>query len=356
MDAEKQKQKHASIQDVATRAGVSITTVSRVINNVEYPVSPNLRKRVLDAIDELSYLPNMSAQQLRRTFNNVIGLIVRDISDSYFGEIAKGVTEKALELGYLSFVCNTGREPMNELKYHELLWQHRVRGIILAGGGMDTPQYLEILQRQKTRSEHYGLRIVALAPQGMSLRAVTVDYTEIAETITSYLLARGHRHVALITGRKDVITCQHHLVGYKRGLERYGLKYDPRLVVYGDFTESEGYNSLMELLARKAQFTAVFAGSDTLATGVLQALYHKNIHVPGDISIMSIGDLPQSRYTTPPLTTVQIPRYSMGSSAVELIVNKEKTAETEDVVFHAVVVERSSVRDLRPPKQNGKPV
>jgi LacI family transcriptional regulator len=215
---------------------------------------------------------------------------------------------------------------------------------------MNTQQYREILQKQKARSEHYGLRLVALAPQGIPLRAVTVDYSEIAETITSYLLAREHRNVALITGRTDVITCQHHLAGYRRGLERYGLKYDSRLVVYGDFTESEGYNSLMELLARKVQFSAVFAGSDTLATGVLHALYHKNIRVPGDVSVMSIGDLPQSRYSTPPLTTVQIPRYTMGSSAVELIVNQDKVEKTKDIIFHPVVVERSSVRDLRPPE------
>jgi LacI family transcriptional regulator len=350
MSAERQIEKYTSIRDVAARAGVSITTVSRVINNVDYPVSQSMRQRVLDAIDELGYLPNKSAQHLRRTFNNVIGLIVRDISESYFGEIAKGVTEKALELGYLSFVCNTGREPQNELRYHELLWQHRVRGIILAGGGMDTPQYREILQKQIARSEQYGLRIVSLAPQGMSMRAVTVDYVEIAETITSYLLARGHRNIALVTGRKDVITCQHHLAGYRRGLERYGLSYDERLAVYGDFTESDGYNGLMELLARKDHFTAVFAGSDTVATGVLQALSHKNLHVPQDISIMSIGDLPQSRYTTPPLTTVRIPRYNMGSCAVELIIGQEDAPESKDVTFHPVVVERSSVRELRSSK------
>jgi LacI family transcriptional regulator len=329
-----------------------MSTVSRVINNSEYPVSEHARQRVLKAVDELNYLPNRSAQQLRRTFNDVIGLIVRDISDNYFGEIAKGVTEKAMELGYLSFVCNTGREPQNELKLHELLWQHRVRGIILAGGGMNTPEYRSMLERQISRFAEYGLQLVSLAPQGMPVRSVTVDYVEVARLITSFLLARGHRSIALVTGRKDVTTCQQHQTGFQRALDDAGLHEAHRRIYYGDFTEEEGYRNTVQLLATGVEFTAVFCGSDSIAIGVLQALHHRNLRVPEDVSVMGIGDLPQSRYSNPPLTTVRIPRYEMGARAVELAVGRVQAEE--DIWFHPSIVERGSIRDVRPRDQEAR--
>lgn len=323
-----------------------MSTVSRVVNNADYPVSQKARDRVLEAVRELNYLPNRSAQQLRRTFNDVIGLIVRDISDSYFGEIAKGVTEKAMELGYLSFVCNTGREPQNELRFHELLWQHRVRGIILAGGGMTTPEYTQMLERQVSRFTEFGLRIVSLAPQGMSLPSVSVDYVEIARMTTAFLLGHGHEHIALVTGRADVATCQHHRRGFREALSHAQLPFDEDDILYGDFTEEEGYRNMTRLLSSERKHTAVFCGSDSIAIGVLQALHHRNLRVPEDMSIIGIGDLPQSRYSNPPLTTVRIPRYDMGARAVELMTMKDETQKS--VWFHPSIVERGSIRDIRP--------
>ena len=341
--------RHVSMEDVARRAGVSLATVSRVVNNVDYPVSDSIRERVHTAVDELNYLPNISAQLLRKSFNNLIGLIVRDIADSYFGEIARGVTEKALELGYLSFVCNTGREAATELRYHELLWQHRVRGIILAGGGIDTGEYNDMLGRQISRFHTYGLRIVSLAPQGVPVTSVSVDYTEVASMITEYLLGRSHNKIAVITGRDDVVTSVHHITGYRSTIKKFGVPYDERRIVYADFTEADGYKGLISLLARKVSFSALFCGSDTIAMGALQALSHKNLYVPKDISIISVGNLPQSRFTSPPLTTVQIPRYEIGAHAVELIAGDQEFSESNPEVFtyHPIIIERSSVKDLR---------
>lgn len=335
------------MQDVAHRAGVSLATVSRVVNETDYPVSESVRNRVLTAVEELNYVPNIQAQQLRTRSNNVIGLIVRDIADSYFGELARAVTERALELGFLSFVCNTGREPRNELRYHELLWQHRVRGIILAGGGMSTVAYRQMLERQAQRFKDHGMRIIALAPQGVEIRSVSVNYVEVAEMITHYVIARAHRSIALITGREDVVTCAEHLQGYKNALKEGGLPFREDLVVYSDFTEASGYKSMMELLSRNLSFSAVFCGSDTIAIGALQALSHKNRHVPRDVSVLSIGDLPQAQYTTPPLTTVRIPRRQMAEHAVNAIIGEAEEEGEGDFLFHPELIERSSVLDLR---------
>lgn len=339
------KQKRVSITDVAQRAGVSITTVSRVINNVDYPVSPEARERVMAAVRELNYTPNLSAQYLRKSFNNVIGLIVRDIANPYFGEIGKAVTETAMQMGYLSFVCNTGRDPKEELRIQELLWQHRVQGIILAGGGMNTPEHVDILQKQIERWHDQRFVIVSVAPQALPVRLVSVDYVHVAHMMTSYLMAKGHRSIGFITGRPDVVTCQYHIQGYKKALHQQNIEFDGRYVVHQDFTETGGYRGLMELLSREHGITAVCTGSDIIATGALQAAQHRNMGVPRDLSIIGIGDLPQARYTSPPLTTVEVPRYEMGRKAAEIILSGELDTKS-DVVFQPHIVERSSVSEL----------
>lgn len=333
-----------SIHDVARQAGVSITTVSRIINNTDYPVSPAFRRRVLQAVEELHYVPSISAQGLRRSFNNVIGLIVRDISDHYFGEIARGVTERAMERGYLSFVCNTGRNPENEMTYHELLWQHQVRGIILGGGGIGTEEYGKILSRQLRRCERYGLRLVGIGPHGKNVPMVTVDYAGVARSIAGRLLASGHRRIAFVTGSRPVFTSLEHIAGYRQVLEEHGVPFDAGLVLYRDFTERGGYEGCRQLLAGGRPFTAVCAGSDTIAIGVLHALKEAGRRVPEEVSVIGIGDIPPARYMAPPLTTMRIPRYEMGVRAVDII-TAEAAAPEHPVVLATELVERQSVRE-----------
>lgn len=335
--------KRTSINDVARRAGVSISTVSRIINNTGYPVSAGVRRKVLRAVEELHYAPSLAAQGLRRSFSNVIGLIVRDIADHYFGEIARGVTERALQLGYLCFVCNTGRDPENEMSYHELLWQHRVKGIILGGGGIDTPEYQRLLAKQLHRCEQYGLRLVGLGPQGRRVPSVTVDYARVAGVIAGRLLDEGHREIAFITGSRRVFTSLEHVAGLRAALETRGLRLDERLVLYGDFTERDGYECCRELLSRGRPFTGVCAGSDTIAIGVLHALSEAGRRVPDDVSVIGVGDIPPARYMAPPLTTLRIPRYEMGVRAVEIIAGEAATPE-QPIVLSPELVERRSVR------------
>ncbi len=345
MATSSERQRRVSITDVAQKAEVSITTVSRVINNVDYPVSQEARDRVLDAVQELNYTPNLSAQYLRKSFNNVIGLIVRDIANPYFGEIGKAVTEMAMGMGYLSFVCNTGRDPEEEVRIQELLWQHRVQGIILAGGGMSSPDHVKVLEKQIERSREHGFVIVSVAPQALPVRLVSVDYVHVAHMMTSYLAARGHRRIGFISGRADVLTCQHHVEGYKAAVNKAGLSFDEQYIVHEDFTETGGYRGLMDLLSRRLGITAICAGSDIIATGALQAAQHRNMSVPRDLSVIGVGDLPQARYTSPPLTTVVIPRYEMGRKAVELVLRGE-VETSPDIMFQPQIIERSSVAEL----------
>ncbi|MHB1393674.1 MAG: LacI family DNA-binding transcriptional regulator [Clostridia bacterium] len=335
-----------SIEDVAKLAGVSISTVSRVISKSDYPISEKTRRKVLKAAEELHYLPNIAAQQLKKEFNNIIGLMVRDISDPYFGEIAKGVTERASELGYLSFVCNTGRSPEREVEYHEVLWQYRVKGIILAGGGFDTEEYKAELMEQLERYKNYGLKIVALAPQGIELPYVTIDNINVGSMITQYLVDRGHCRIAFISGPDNVFTAKERLNGYQDVLIKNGITLNEALVVNSDFSWKGGYEACLELLSHDIQFTSLCCANDNIAIGAMHALREKGLKIPDDISVISIGDITQSKYSDPPLTTAFFPRYEIGKKSVDVIAGLSDLAEHASIVFRSKIIERESVREL----------
>lgn len=336
-----------SIEDVANLAGVSITTVSRVINNKNHPVSEKIKKKVQQAVQELGYVPDRFAQNLRQNFSNIIGLITRDISDPYFGTVARAVTEQANYYGVMSFVCNTGRDPFNELQYHDLLWQHKVRGIILAGGGFDSDDYRSKLIEQINRYANHGNRIIALAPQGFDTPYVMIDNRSVGEMITDYLIKLGHRRIAFVSGPEKVFTAVERLDGYKLSLIKHGLVFEDSLVAYSNFSWEGGYESTQALLQKNIPFTGLCCANDNIAFGALHALKEHGINVPEQVSVISVGDLPMAEYMSPPLTTVHVPLYEMGVKAVDMIMGKEPLDEKSNVIFKTSLIERQSVSNIK---------
>lgn len=335
-----------TIVDVARQAGVSVTTVSRIINNVSYPVASETREKVLKAIEALQYIPNKAAQGVRRNASDIIGLIVRDISDSYFGEIAKGVTNRASKLGCLSFVCNTGRNPRDELMYHDLLWQHRVKGIILTGGGLDQEDYKQKLLQQMDRHKKYGLRIVTLAPQGVSMPYVMINDFEAGRSIAQYLIDRGHKKIGFIGGPKKVFTSIERLRGHQSAMCGAGLDCRDEYAVTSDFSQAGGFEACRRLLLQENGCTAICCANDNIAVGAMSAIRQAGLKIPGNISMISIGDISEAKYMHPPLTTLQIPHYEMGKMAVDYIVNGEENIK---ITMDVSIVERQSVRVLDAP-------
>lgn len=337
-----------SIEDVANLAGVSITTVSRVINNKDYPVAEKTKKKVLKAVKDLNYFPDFAAQNLRNNFSNTIGLITRDISDPYFGIIARAVTERASYYGILSIVCNTGRNPVNELQYHDLLWQHKVRGIILSGGGLDADDYRYKLQEQIKRYNDHGNRIVALAPQGLEMPYVMIDNRAAGEMITDYLIDQGHRRIAFVGGPEKIYSALERASGYKLSLNKHGLNFDAALLTHGQFSWESGYEAAKNLLRENISFSGVCCANNDIAFGVLQALKEKGIDVPGQVSVISIGDLPMAAHVSPPLTTAHVPLYDMALRAVDVIMDGAKPDENASVIFKTPIVKRQSVAKYMP--------
>lgn len=337
--------KRVSISDIARAANTSTATVSRVINDIGYPVSQELRERVLQVVESLHYSPSFSAQRLKQDFNHMIGLIARDISADFFGEIAKGATERAMELGYLSFICNTGRKPSNEMEFHELLWRNRVKGIVLMGGGFNTDAYRNMLQRQLERAMYFGFRIVATAPQGIDMPSVQVDNRAIADFITEYLVQRHHRTIALITGDTNVFTSMEHEEGFRQALTRHHLPIHNSLIQLHSFTEHAGYRCCKEMLRHNPRPSAICCGCDPIAIGVIHAAHEAQLKIPDDLSVISIGDTSLANYLNPPLTSMHVPRYEMGAKAVEMILASPHD-QAEKIIMPATVIERDSVREL----------
>lgn len=337
--------KRVSIADVAKMAGVSISTVSRVINNTGYPVSHEVQERIRSAVRQLNYTPSLAAQRLRSDFNPVIGLIVRDIASTFFGEIAKGATERAMELGYLSFVCNTGRNAANEMEFHELLWKNRVRGILLIGGGINTPEYQSMLAKQMERCNRFGLRIVANSPQGIDIPTITIDLISISAQIVDYFLERGHRSIGLITGEHWVTSSLLHYQGFTKAMNAAGVPVHPGLVKFDAFTERGGYTSCLEMLQHDPKPTAIYCSCDPIAVGALHALHEAGLEVPRDVSLISLGDTPLACHLQPAMTSVYVPRYQMGARAVEKILSDK--VESNHIEYLPVeLIERDSVRRL----------
>ena len=338
-----------SIEDVAALAGVSITTVSRVINNSPHKVSAATREKVLAAVKELNFQPDISAQSLRQSTANVIALISRDLTDAYYGEMAKGVSEAALQQNILSFICNTGRSPQKELEYHTLFAQYKVRGLILSGGGFNDAKYQEIIQQEIAQYTNRGQAIVALAPQGPNvdplINSIMIDNIRTGELITEYLIERGHHRILFIGGPKNNFTTHARLQGYKNALKKHNIPFDKSISYHSESFWQDGYSITKDAIQQKKDFTAICCINDNIAISAIGACTESGLSVPNDVSIIGIGGLPNALYTVPTLTTAKIPLYEIGIKAVDVLLNSSPN-EIQHIIMNTTIQEGNSVKSI----------
>ena len=304
-----------SIKDVSRAAGVSTSTVSHVLNRTRY-VSDAVRERVERAIGELGYRHNGLARSLRTRQSYALGLIIPDVSNPYYPQIARGVQDGAAELGYWVFLCNSDRAPHNEVRLLEALEERRVDGVILDAGGPD-PALVAALRRSDvpvvlvgSRIEDPALDVVTVAPNG--------GYDAVR-----YLLVRGHTRIGLIGGPPvpagNGRARPTQAGGYLQALAGAGIAVDPALMAEGDYTREGGSAAMRRLLALENPPTAVFAGNDLMAIGALSALRAAGRRVPEDMAVVGYDDIPEAAVTSPALTTIAVPKYEMGRAAAELL-------------------------------------
>lgn len=337
------KKFRASIKDVAKEAGVSIATVSRIVNSVDYPVSDELRDRVHQVIKRLHYQPCFSAQSLRTRTTSAIGLLVRDIADPYFSSIAKGVTERALGLSLMPLVCSTNRDPDLEVRYLQLLSQYQVAGIVLAGAGWREPEHLQAMSAEIDTLFEQGIRVVACSPHAISIPTITVDNEALGAAAYENLWNRGHRSFVVLGGQEHNLSSYQRVQGFVRTHQGHGLPSSACVVLHqASYNRRESYAAGCEA-AHLAGCTAMFCITDSLAIGALRGLADNGVEVPHQMSLISVGDTETAAFSTPALTTFRISLDTIGARAVDLIMEKKEPDRT--YVRHAPfeLVERESL-------------
>ena len=346
-----------TLADVARRAGVSVATASRVINDTPYTIAPELRERVLAAVRELRYVPNAHARALARSSSGVIGVIVHDVSDPYFAEVTRGLQRVATAHGRLVTICNSYRVPRRELDYLRLLRAQRVDGLVYTGSGYLDETFNRALEEHLRALVDDGARVVLLARHELAepdaVDALLPDNVGGSKALGAFLAEAGHREVGVIAGPPELSTTVDRLRGLRDGLATGGVALPDSRVVHGDFTRGAGADGVRALLRDGAPLSAVVALNDAMAVGALRELRRAGLRVPDDLSLTGFGDMPIARDVTPALTTVRLPLDDMGARAMALL-REERPAATDGrprparrEAVPATLVVRDSVRRLR---------
>ncbi|MFF7857191.1 substrate-binding domain-containing protein [Streptomyces sp. NPDC007904] len=333
----------ATMADVARRAGVSVATVSHVLNGTR-PVLPPTRQAVLDAVEELGYTTNTLARSLVTSRTRSIGLAVSAISNPYFTEILQGVEAAALEHGYSLLLADPHDDPEHERNVVRLLHERRVDGMIVAPsarpGGL-----LAYLGRHRVPA--VLLDRVVDPPgdgDGPPFDQVCAENTEPTARLVTHLAGLGHRRIGLVAGRPGLSTTAERITGYRHGLAASGLPYDERLLVHGDSESAGGERAAAALLSLAVPPTALVTANNAMTIGALRALRARGLSVPGDIALCCFDDFAWADLFSPRLTAIAQPSRDIGARAVRVLLDRldapDRPARTERLP--CVFVHRSS--------------
>jgi LacI family transcriptional regulator len=312
----------ATSRDVARRAGVSLSTVSHVTNETRV-VSDALRERVLEAMHELGYEPNLVARSLKTRRSHTVALIMSDISNPFFTSVVRGVEDVIGPRGYMLILGNSDEDPGREQAYLKLLGAQRVDGLILAPSG-DSYPYLERMMRTNP-----ALVFVDRAVPGPPVPSVLLDNVEAARTATQHLLDLGHRRVAMITGRPGISTTSERLSGYRAALDVSGIAYDPSLVTDGHSRVEDARIAMERLLALDDRPTALLVGNNLMTIGAVLAIDQHGLGIPRDVAMVGFDDAVWADAFRPRLTTIAQPTYEFGRTAGELLMRRIESPGTD---------------------------
>jgi LacI family transcriptional regulator len=330
-----------TMQDVADRAGVSLSTVSRVLNKAE-SVLPEKRERVFAAITELDFKPSYFARSLVTKKTGLVGVIVPDISYSYYAQMLSGIEACASDEGYNIIICNIEEKLGKELRYLELFARMRVAGIVLMHEKSDAAVEGFLLG--------CGIPLVmaSVRPRALAgrLSSVNIDDFRAAYDATKFLVGKGRRRIALLADDlADPSSGESRFEGYKTALAESGRAYDEALVAFGTFSVQDGERLARQVFSGPGERPdAVFAAGDTMAIGALEYLRQAGLRVPQDVAVMGFDDLPFASICSPKLSTVRQPIRQIGVTAMELLVRAMRTREPnlEEVILDHEIVERES--------------
>lgn len=305
---------HITLADIAERAQVSKMSVSRVLNG-QAGVSEQTRQRIMEAIEQLGYVPPQP-QRAKPTSNRMIALLIPDITTTYMGEILRGVSGAAEKLNYglMLYTQGSSDHTRRTSYYLSLLSNALVDGVLMV-----VPLDYEVIVHDLKAHDLPYVLIDHHNGTGNEPSVTATNRKGMREAIR-HLLALGHRRIGFITGRMDIACSHDRLQGYRDALSEVGLPFEPELVREGDFTQPTGFQQGQALLQSDSIPTAIVASNDVMAFGVMDAAKHAGLRIGHDISIIGFDDVPMASQTYPPLTTIRQPMADMGEAALEMLV------------------------------------
>ena len=333
------------LQDVAEAAGVSIATASRSLTGAP-GVSPALAERVREVAQQMGYVVNVHARSLAAGTSRSVGLVVHEIGDPYFAEIASGVLRAGAQKGLTVQICHTGRDPERELEQIRMLVASRVGAILIAGSGFVDPALQAAAKADLQAYRAAGGRVAVIGRHHLGVDAVVPDNVNGGCAVAEHLLALGHRRVAVATGSLGLTTVADRLQGVAEAFTAAGLDFAAVPVVEAEFTRDGGRAAAELILDEHPDVTAVLALNDDMAIGVLSVLRARGVRVPEQVSVSGFDDVSVAQDLAPSLTTVRLPMVSMGEQVLELAL-KEPAGRPRRRVAEAELVVRDSTG--RPP-------
>lgn len=316
------------IRTVATAAGVSVATVSRVMNKLP-SVDAQLSKRVWEAVHKLGYVPNTQARALVSGRSKLLGVLISDITNPFFPELIQGFEDKAIDIGYETLIGSTNHDLHRMQHCVQRMLERQVEGVAVMTFGLEEP----LLERLS--SEGIPMVFVDVAPRKKNVSIIHVDYEQGIRQAVQHLAALGHRRIGYITGPPRLHSAQARLKAFLTATERIGIRVPEVCIFHGDHTAEGGSRGMEHLLSLKQRPTAVMCSNDVSALGAMRAIARAGLSIPGDISLVGFDDIKIAEYVLPPLTTIRMSGRDIAASAVYALLNPgfpPKQVETTLVV------------------------
>jgi len=329
----------ATIYDIAKEAGVSKSTVSRVVSNQGY-VKEETRLKINQAMKDLHYSPNYIARGMRTNKSSTIGLFIPDYSNPFYAELLEGIEKVTRKAGYVNLVCHTAEDPENELYYIDEFLKRQIDGIIFCTYNR-SPERIRYLKELSVKTP-----VVFMDPvfEGLGFSYVVSDGFLGTKSAVSYLYEKNCRRIAYIKGPEIHAVTQERYRGYVEGLKGFGIKEQKKYVFEGDFSLESGRKAVRYLLSLNERPDAVIAATDVMAIGALKELNKVGVSVPGELMVVGFDNIPLSELMEPSLTTIAQPIRELGENAAELLLKKISNPQTpsQQVVMQCSLIERGS--------------
>lgn len=333
----------ATMKQVASRAGVSISTVSHVINKTRH-VSDDVQDSVNKAIRTLNYFPSAVARSLKVAQTHTIGMVIPNNSNPFFAELIRGIEGVCFDKGYAVILCNTDDKPEKQAKYIQVLLEKRVDGLIVISSGYD-PDLVRLLSSRRIPEVTIDRAIPGLVSDNVYVNHELGGYLA-----TRHLLSLGHTQIACLSGPEELSSGNDRMAGYLRALKESQVTVNRSWLIRGEFSSQSGYECMQKLLALPDQPSAVFACNDLLAMGAMCAAHEQGIDIPDDLSIVGFDDIQLASYTCPPLTTMAQPKQEMGEMVANMLIKRmqNKDLPIQQQVFQPELRIRKSTAPPNP--------